>query len=286
MTTNVESGERKMIREEKMNTHKTEGKRKEAELSASSSTPTRRPEPRTAQTSPLVYARLAGFLVLLVVIIAPFSQLYLPATLIVPGDATATANNIGASGWLFQLGIVSETLVFLIEIVLCGLLYVLFRPVSRTISLISAFARLSMTVVMGINLLPYFIALTLLSGASYLTVFEPAQSDALALVFLNAHGYGIFVWQLFFGFHLAVLGYLIFKSGYFPRILGVLMVFAALGYLIDAYGSNILYPTYAETFGLVVGVGAIFGELPFFLWLAIKGVNVQRYNERAQQQPR
>ena len=139
-----------------------------------------------------------------------------------------------------------------------------------------------MTVVMGVNLLPYFIALLLLSGAGYLTVFEPAQSHALALVFLNAHGYGIFVWQLFFGFHLTVLGYLIYKSGYFPWILGVVMVFAALGYLTDAY-VNILYPDYAETTGLVVGVGALLGELPFFLWLAIKGVNVQRYNERAQQ---
>jgi hypothetical protein len=257
-------------------------KRKEPELSTSLSTPTRLSEPRTAQTSPLVYARVAGFLLLFVAIIAPFSQLYLPSTLIVPGDATATANNIGASGWLFQLGIVSESLVFLIEIVLCGLLYVLFRPVSRTLSLISAFARLSMTVVMGINVLPYFVALMLLSGAGYLTVFEPAQLDALALVFLNAHGYGIFIWQLFFGFHLAVLGYLIFKSGYFPRTLGVVMVFAALGYLIDAYG-NVVLPEYAETFGLVAGVGAIIGELPFFLWLAIKGVNVQRYNERAQQ---
>ena len=81
---------------------------------------------------------------------------------------------------------------------------------------------------------------------------------------------------------MAVLGYLIHKSGSFPRILGVVMVFAALGYLIDAYG-NILLPDYAEPFGLVAGVGALFGELPFFLWLAIKGVNVQRYNERAQQ---
>src|SRR5215211_5767848 len=243
---------------------------------------TNRTADRLAGTSPLVYARVAGFLLLFIVLIAPFSQLYVPSTLIVPGDATATANNIGASGWVFHLGIVSDSLVFLIEIVLTALLYVLLRPVSRTLSLVAAFARLAMTVVMGINLLPYFIALLLLSGAGYLTVFEPAQSDALALVFLNAHGYGIFVWQLFFGFHLTVLGYLIYKSGYFPWILGVVMVFAALGYLTDAY-VNILYPDYAETTGLVVGVGALIGELPFFLWLAIKGVNVQRYNERAQQ---
>jgi hypothetical protein len=80
-----------------------------------------------------------------------------------------------------------------------------------------------------------------------------------------------------------VLGYLIFNSGYFPRILGVLMVVGSLGYLIDGYG-NILFPNNAEIFGVIVGVTAVFGELPFFLWLVFKGVNVQRYNERAQQQ--
>jgi hypothetical protein len=237
----------------------------------------------TAETSPLVYARVAGLLLLFIVVIAPFSQLYVPSTIIVPGDATATADNIEASGWVLRLGIVSDSLVFLIEIVLCVLLYVLFRPVSRTLSLVAAFARLSMTVVMAVNVLAYFTALLLLSGAAYLTVFGPAQLDALALLSLNAHQYGVYVWEAFFGLDLAVLGYLIFRSGYFPRILGVLMVVGALGYLTHSYGSW-LYPDHAETLASVVGVTAIIGELPFFLWLAIKGVNVQRYNERAQQQ--
>lgn len=238
---------------------------------------------RTAETSPLVYARVAGFLLLLLVLLGPFSLIYVPSTLIVPGDATVTADNIRASGWLFRLGIVSDSLIFLIEIVLTVLLYVLLRPVSRTLSLVAAFARLAMAVIQGINLLPYFVvALLLLSGAGYLTVFEPDQVDALALLFLNAHQYVVYIWQLFFGLHLFVLGYLVFKSGYFPRILGILVVVASLGYLIDGYGS-ILYPNYAEIFGVVVGVGAIVGELPFFLWLLIKGVNVQRYNERAHQ---
>ena len=260
----------------------TRGKREEAEPGTSSGTPTRFSGPRTAETSPLVYARVAGFLLLFVVVIAPFSQLYVPSTLIVPGDAAATADNIRASGWVLRLGIVSDSLVFLIEIVLCVLLYVLLRPVSRTLSLVAAFARLAMTVVQGINLLAYFVALLLLGGAAYLTVFGPAQLDALALLSLDAHQYGIYVWEAFFGLHLAVLGYLIFKSGYFPRVLGVLMVFAALGYLGHSYGSW-LYPNHAETLASVVGVTAIVGELPFFLWLAIKGVNVQRYNERVQQ---
>ena len=79
-----------------------------------------------------------------------------------------------------------------------------------------------------------------------------------------------------------MLGYLIFKSGYFPRILGILMVLGSLGYLLDSYG-NIHLPNYEELFGVIVGVTAVIGELPFFLWLLIKGVNVQRYNERSQQ---
>jgi hypothetical protein len=234
---------------------------------------------RTAETSPLVYARITGFLVILLVFLGPFSQLYVPSTLIVPGDATATADNIRASGWVLRLGIVSDSLIFLIEIVV---LYVLLRPVSRALSLVAAFARLAMAIVQGINLLPYFTVLLLLSGAGYLTVFGPAQLDALALLSLNAHQYVVYIWEIFFGLHLLVLGYLLFKSGYFPWILGVLLILPALGYLIHGYGS-ILYPNYEEIFDVVVGVGAVIGELPFFLWLLIKGVNVQRYNEQAQQ---
>ena len=240
---------------------------------------------RTSGTSPFVYARLAGLLLLIVEVLGPFSLLYVPATLFVPGDAAATADKIRASEGLFRLGIFSDSLIFLIEVVLTALLYVLLRPVSRALSLGAAFTRLAMAIIQGINLLPYFTALLLLSGASYLTVFEPDQLDALALLFLNAHQDGVYIWQLFFGFHLFMLGYLIFKSGYFPRILGILVVVGALGYLADSYG-NILYPNYGEIFGWVGGVTAVCGELPFFLWLLIKGVNVQRYNERAQQQPR
>jgi hypothetical protein len=217
---------------------------------------------RTAETSPLTYARIAGFLLLILVVLGPFSLINVPSTLIVPGDATATADNIRPSESLFRIGIISDSFIFLIEIVVTVLLYVLLRPVSRTLSLVAAFARLAMAVIQGINLLPNFIALLLLSGAGYLSVFEADQLDALVLLFLNAHGYGVYIWQMFFTLHLFVLGYLIFKSGYFPRILGVLVVVGSLGYLIDSFG-NILFPNYEAIFGVVVAVTSIFGELPF-----------------------
>src|SRR3990170_9013290 len=102
-------------------------------------------------------ARIAGALILIISVFAPFGMLYVPSTLIAPGDATTTASNIMASEGLFRLGIVSDSVVFLIEIVLVVMLYVLLKPVSKTLSLVAAFARLAMAVIQGINLLNYFL---------------------------------------------------------------------------------------------------------------------------------
>ena len=93
---------------------------------------------------------------------------------------------------------------------------------------------------------------------------------------------GFLFGNYFLAFICLCLAIIIYKSGYFPRILGILMIIGSLGYLLDSYG-NILFPNYEEIFGVIVGVTAVIGELPFFLWLLIKGVNVERYNERAQQ---
>ena len=91
-------------------------------------------------------ARIAGALILIISVFAPFSMLYVPSTLIVPGDAATTANNIMASEGLFRSGIVSDSVVFLLEIVLVAILYVLLKPVSKTLSLVAAIARLALTV--------------------------------------------------------------------------------------------------------------------------------------------
>lgn len=238
----------------------------------------------TAETSPLFYSRMAGGLVLIILACAIFSMMYVPSTLIVPGDATATANNIMVSELLFRMGIVSDSIIFLSEIVLTVILYVLFRPVSKTLSLVAAFARLAMTVMQGTNVLYNFAALLLLSSAGYLTVFEPDQLNALVLLLFDAHNYGALVWGAFFGLHCLVLGYLIFKSGYCPRILGGLMVFASLGYLTDSFG-NFLSPSYEERFNWIVSVTGFVGELPFFLWLLIKGVNVEQWEKRVLESP-
>ena len=165
-------------------------------------------------------ARITGILILIMAVIAPFSMLYLPSTLIVPGDATTTANNIVTSEGLFRLGLVSDAIVFLIEIALCALLYVLLKPVSKTLSLVAAFARLAMTILQGINLLNHFFVLLLLSGAGYLAVFSPDQLQAFVLLFLNAHEAVVLIWGVAFALHLLVSGYLVYQSGYLPKWVG------------------------------------------------------------------
>jgi len=223
-------------------------------------------------------ARIAGSLILIMTVFAPFSMMYVPSNLIVPGDAATTADNIMASEGLFRAGIASDSIVFLIEIVVTVLLYVLLKPVNKTLSLVAAFSRLAMTVIQGINLFNHFTALELLSGAGYLTVFEPDQLYALVLLFLNAHENVVLIWGLFFGLHLFVLGYLVYKSGYIPRFLGVLLIIASLCYLIQSFG-NILLPKYEEIFAAIGFLSIL--ELAFPLWLLIKGVNVEKWEKRA-----
>jgi Domain of unknown function (DUF4386) len=226
-------------------------------------------------------ARLAGVLYLLIAVLAPFSILYIPSMLIVPGDAATTASNILASEGLFRLGIVADSVVVLLEIALIAVLYVLLRPVNKTLALVVTFARLAMTVIMAVNVFNSLGVLLLSSDAKYLTVFKPDQLHALVLLFLNLHDSGVYIWQFIFGFHFLVLGYLVFKSGFFPRILGILLWVACLGYLMDSFG--ILFPisgALSMVSSVLLAAGVI-GELSFTLWLLIKGVNVEQWEIRA-----
>jgi hypothetical protein len=235
---------------------------------------------RTAERSPQAMARLAGFLYLVIVVCSGFSFGYVRTTLIVPGDATATVSNIVASEGLFRLGMVADAVVFLSEIIVIALLYTLLKPVSKTLSLAAAFARLAMTVMQGMNLLNYCFVLLLVSGAGYLTVFEADQVHALVLLFLNAYDYVALVWAMFFALNLLLLGYLVYKSGYLPRVLGIMLALASFGYCIDSFGT-ILAPQYADLYASIVVLTAIVGELPLAFWLLIKGVNVEQWKQRA-----
>lgn len=214
-------------------------------------------------------AIVAGIGLLIMAILAPFANFFVLQSLIVPGDAEATANNIIASERLFRISICSFLIVAILDVVVAWALYVLLKPVNKSLSLLSAWFRLVYAAIFGIALVNLFNVLQLLSGAKYLTVFEPDQLHAQVMLFINAFNNGWDIGLVIFGLHLFVLGYLVFKSGYFPRILGILVIVASLGYLIDSFGKFLL-PNYNITIAMFTFIGEVL-LIFWLLWRGIKG---------------
>lgn len=238
---------------------------------------------RTVEISPLIWGRVFGFTFLLRFIPAIFGEFFVRSSLVVPGDAATTATNIMASEGLFRAGIASMLIVFTLDVVAILALYAVLKPVNRNLALLAAFFGLIHVAIAGLNLLSDFFALLLLSGAHYLTAFETDQLHALVLLLLNSHRYGFQLGLFFFSLHLFVLGYLVFKSGYLPRILGVLLVVSSFGYLLDSFALVLLpnYVDYEEMIILVLFLPNLIGEMALALWLLFKGVNVEQWEKRA-----
>jgi len=234
--------------------------------------------------SPKRYGKIAGLFYLIIAISGGFSIGYMPSIIVESGNAFTTAQNILNNQVLLRLGITGDIVVMLLEIVLTVMLYRLFKSISQTIAMIAAFARLAMSLIMGVNLLNYLIPALLLSGSNYLNAFEPNQLQSLALLFLDAHKYGEYVWQLFFGLHLIALGYLIFKSEFYPKILGILMIIGSFGYSGDSIARFTLLnnDVVSIVVSLLLGI-AVIGELSFTFWLLIKGINVEKWEKHTLQ---
>jgi hypothetical protein len=236
----------------------------------------------TAGTSPRTYARIVGGLYLVIFFLGPLAFFMGRTAVVVPGDPAATINNLMASESMFRFGMAAETLIVLIEIVVSAILYMLLRPVNMPLALASALARFGQSMLQAVNLFTAVPALLLLGGAGYLAAFEPDQLNALVLLFMNVNAFVIIVWGLLFGFHLLLLGYLVYKSGFWPKVLGILLVIGSMGYLAQSYG-HLLAPQYDGILSTVVIVLSIPGELAFTLWLLIKGINVERWEDRARE---
>ncbi len=235
----------------------------------------------TMISNPKTTARLAGLLYLLIAACAPFSMMYVPSVIVVPGDAAATASHLAASQPLFRLALLDDAVLVLLEVALTAVLYVVLRPAGRTLALVATFARLGMTVLQAVNLLPSLAALELVSGAPYLSALDPGQAQALVLFLLRLHEQNTHVWELLFGLHCVLVAILVFRSGFFPRAFGGLMALAALGYTANAVG-NLALPASAPLLASFVGFAALVGEVPFVFWLLIKGVDATRWREAAQ----
>lgn len=224
-------------------------------------------------------SRIAGVLYLLVAVAAGFSYAYIHSYVMVPGDSAATANNITSSEGLYRFSFVCGILAFLCDIALAAIFYTLLKPVNKTLSLTAAFFRLAQTAILGINMLNLFISLTILNGDSFVKTFEPDQLNAFALLFLTAHQYGFDIAMVFFAVHCLILGYLLIKSGYFPKYLGILLIAASVSYAGDSF-IKFLLPGYAHITAMIVAVTAIIAEVTLSIWLLARGVRNDEFRKR------
>jgi hypothetical protein len=223
------------------------------------------------EASPRLKARIAGAVYLLEMLTGGFA-LYALRRLVVSGDAAATATNILAHQSLLELGFAANVLGFACYVAVTSLFYDLLKPVNRSLSLFAAFVSLVGCTTGAVSCLFYLAPEAVLGGAQYLKVFNMEQVQALALMFLNLYGRCFNISFVFFGFYCLVIGYLIFRSGFLPRILGVGMAIAGLGWL------TFLLPTLARDLSPYILAAGI-GELSLTLWLLVAGVNVARSKE-------
>lgn len=215
-------------------------------------------------------ARITGALYLLLLPLGILGILYVPAALIVPGDAPATANNIMANEALFRLSIVSALLVQVVNIFVVLFLYKVLKPVNKNM------ARLMVIfILLGA---PIAMLNELNRGAVLLLLHSADQSYALMTLFFELHEYGITIASIFWGLWLFPMGYLVFKSNYIPKIIGILLMIGCFGYLIDSF-TFLLFPNW----GVTISQFTFIGELLLPLWLLVKGVNVKQWEKRTLQ---
>jgi len=214
-------------------------------------------------------AIFAGLGMLIICILAPFGFFYAIKSHIVSGDAAGTVSNIMASERLFRIGIICLLINAVFDVVIAWGLYVLLAPVNKSFSLLSAWLRIVYSAILVVALSNLFSSLHLISGADYLSAFEPNQLNAQVMIFIDTF-YN--VWNLglvIFALHLFVLGYLIYKSVHFPKFLGIFLAIAGFGYFHDHIG-KFIFPNYNITISEFTFIGE-FLLLILVIRKAIKG---------------
>jgi Domain of unknown function (DUF4386) len=231
------------------------------------------------KTSPQAYARTGGVLYLIIIVVGLFGEVFVRDRLIVSGDATTTAANIRSMESLWRFHIAAELFLLICAIALLLILFVLLKPVSRDLALLAAFFNVvSIGVEAAITL--YLVeALFPLGSAAYLKAFTPEQLYAMASLSLKSHSYGFGVSLTFFGCFCLVVGYLIFRSTYLPRALGILMQIAGLSYLTNSF-TLVLAPALTNRLLPAILLPSFVGEASLCLWLLMKGVNVPKWQEQ------
>jgi Domain of unknown function (DUF4386) len=232
---------------------------------------------RITETSPGFKARMAGVCQLLEAITAAYGQVIVLGRLVVVGNAAATAANILGHERLFWLGFTSSLIGVAFHIAWALLIYELLKPVNRSLSLLAAFVILVGCAIQALTSLLHIAPLLILQSGSSLSAFTEQQLQSLAFIFLKLNAYAFEIDHVFFGIWCVLIGYLIFRSTFLPRVLGVLLGISGLGWM------TYLSPPLASHLSIFIIVTSALGEIPLEFWLIVKGVNVQRWKEQAGQ---
>jgi len=233
----------------------------------------------TTKFSPHAYARIGGVIYLIIIIAGLFAEIFVRSKLVVWGDPTATATNILSSQLLWRVGICADLIMQVCDIPLMMIFYVLLRPINKNLALLNLLFNVIQTAVLATNKLSLLMPLFLAGDADYLKAIDPKQLQALGYLFIKLHDHGLGVGLIFFGFVCLLEGYLIFKSGYFPKTLGVLMQLAGACYLINSF-SVFLLPQLADILFPFILLPCLIAELLLALWMIIKGVNISAWEKK------
>ncbi len=224
------------------------------------------------------YARLAGVLGLITVVAGGFGEVYVPGAVFVSGDAAETAQRILGNEALFRWGFASYLVEALCDAALTMAFWVLVRPVHRNLAMLMVVFRIISTCGFGAAQVLYFGALPTLQGAHLVATVHPAQMEALAYTLLRIAAFGGSLFSTFYGAANIVLGWLIYRSGYIPRVFGVAIIIMGVAFAVRTF-LLILAPAYAS--GLLLVTAAV-AFIPFILWLLVRGVNEEGWRRAVQ----
>lgn len=223
-------------------------------------------------------AKIGGVLYLIIIFLGALGEAVVRGSIVAPGDATATAANLRSMEWLWRLGVAGEVVLLTCAIALALILYVLLRPVSRDLAMVAVFLNLVCIAIEGVAAVSLATALLPVTNAAYASAFTSEQLSVMAMLSVQSHTAGFGIALIFFGVECVVLGYLISRSGYMPRSIGILIQIAGACYVINSFALLLSPPLSSQLFPAIL-IPSLIAELSLALWLLVKGVRTEQWNQ-------